>query len=495
MSASSSKLSSNDSTKRIVVAVFDGLRPDMVRPDLTPNILRVAARGEWFRQARSVFPPVTRVATTSIATGAPPAVHGIVGNAFYFPQIMTDRVFETSEAADIRAAEQMLEGKYITAETFGDQLAKAGKTLFVVHTGSPGSAHSINPRAKANGHWTFSIRGETATQTPEAVREAIEQLGPLPEAELPKLKDQDYAARVMTHIVLPKQPDVALVWFNEPDTSFHYLEIGSEGSLAALKNADRAFGEILDAIEAMPDADDIAILVASDHGQISTRAELDIYAQANQAGFLIGVESDLSGKSFVSTLGSSAEIRALSGSAQETEKLAHWLMQHPDVSHVLSRDKNGVDGMIEGTLSLKAIGHGHERAAELMFILRSDLSRDIYGLPGLGLLMPGDVAPGGGYHGGVNPHELNTVLIASSPDVFASGTINHRPAGIIDIGPTILDLLNVPKAATMIGQSLARKPIAEPITVQLEAGRGDFAQKIVCVEEDGRRFIRHGGQE
>ena len=79
---------------RVFVAVFDGLRPDLVRPDLTPNILRVAARGEWFRKARSVFPPVTRVATTSIATGAPPATHGVVGNTFYFPEILRDERME-----------------------------------------------------------------------------------------------------------------------------------------------------------------------------------------------------------------------------------------------------------------------------------------------------------------------------------------------------------------------------------------------------------------
>jgi arylsulfatase A-like enzyme len=479
----------------VVVAVFDGLRPDLVRPELTPNILRLAAKGEWFRQARSVFPSVTRVATTSIATGAPPAAHGIVGNQFYFPEILKDRIFDTSKAADIHAAETALNGNYIKAATFGDQLAKAGKSLAVVHTGSAGSAHSINPRAKANGHWTFSIHGEMATQTPEAVREAIERLGPLPAKELPKLKDQDYAASVMTDIVLPKRQDVSLIWFSEPDTSFHFLEIGSEGSFAALKNADRAFGTILDAIEALPDAEKFAILVASDHGQISTYAALPLFEQANETGFSVGLGDQLAGNAFVATTGSSGEIRGLSASDAEVERMAHWLMEHPDVSHVFSRDKNGVDGMIDGTLSLKALGLDHPRAAELMFILRSDLSHDRYGLPGLGLLMPGDVAPGGGYHGGINPHELNTVLIASSPPHFSSGTVNHRPAGIIDIGPTILDLLGVEKASTMVGKSLAGEPDTEPTIIRLEARSGGFEQQIALMDDDGRRFILHGGQE
>ncbi len=46
-----------------------------------PNLDRFARRGAWFREARSVFPSVTRVATTSIATGAPPSVGEVVGNA------------------------------------------------------------------------------------------------------------------------------------------------------------------------------------------------------------------------------------------------------------------------------------------------------------------------------------------------------------------------------------------------------------------------------
>jgi len=479
---------------RVFVAVFDGLRPDLVRPDLTPNILRLAARGEWFRKARSVFPPVTRVATTSIATGAPPATHGVVGNTFYFPEILRDRIFDTSKFAHIKAAETALDGGYVTATTFGDQLAKAGKMMCVVHAGSAGSAHSINPRAKANGHWTFSILGEDATQTPEAVREVVEKLGPTPAKELPKLQDQNYAARVMTQIVLPRKPDVALIWFSEPDTSFHFLEIGSEGAFAALRNADRAFGEILDAIEAEPDADEVAIIIASDHGQISTTAALPLIDQAIAAGFEMGRSADLDGKAFAATSGSSGEIRALSASAAEVEKLAHWLMEHPDVSHVLSADKNGVEGVIEGTLSLAALGHGHARAADLMFILHSDLSNDIYGLPGLGLLMPGDVAPGGGYHGGVNPHELNTVLIASAPSRFPCGVINQRAAGIIDIGPTILDLLDVPAADTMVGRSLARAAQNEARLQSIDAGNGSFAQQIVRVDEDGRSFILHGGQ-
>ncbi len=59
-------------------------------------------------------------------------------------------------------------------------------------TGSAGSAHFINPRARANGHWTFTMLGPEATQTPEAVEDAIARLGPLPERQLPRLDELAY---------------------------------------------------------------------------------------------------------------------------------------------------------------------------------------------------------------------------------------------------------------------------------------------------------------
>ena len=75
---------------KVVVVVFDGLRPDMVTPDRMPNLAAFADDSFWFREARSVFPSMTRVATSSIATGAPPALHGIVGNSFYYPDVTRD---------------------------------------------------------------------------------------------------------------------------------------------------------------------------------------------------------------------------------------------------------------------------------------------------------------------------------------------------------------------------------------------------------------------
>lgn len=481
------------SADRVVIAVFDGLRPDLVTPELTPNILRLVARGTWFRQARSVFPSVTRVATSSIAAGAPPIVHGIVGNAFYHRAAIADRMFDTSDAALIRRAEAHHDGRLLAADTFGDVLARAGKRLAVVHTGSAGSAHFINPRARANGHWTFSMHGAGATQTPEAVVQATARLGPLPERELPRLQEVAYGGRVMTELVLPElQPEVALIWFNEPDTTFHYRGLGSPEATAGLREADRAFGAILDWVEAQPDSERIAVLAASDHGQISTGSIESMFETARQAGFDLSAAKLIEDAALVATGGISGEIRLAGGDPAEIARIADWLMRQPAVGHLFSRDRNGIEGEVPGTLSLALTGTGHaERQPELMFILKSSLAADRYGLPGLGAMTPGDVPLGGGMHGGINPHELNTVLILGGAE---AGTVSQEPAGIIDIGPTVLGLLGLAPAASMVGRNLAQPAREEARVTRHSAGMGAFTQHVDVVEQDGRRFILGGGQ-
>ena len=64
--------------ERFLLVVFDGLRPDLVRPDTTPNLLRLAAMGTRFARARSVFPSETRVCSATVTTGCLPRRHGLV---------------------------------------------------------------------------------------------------------------------------------------------------------------------------------------------------------------------------------------------------------------------------------------------------------------------------------------------------------------------------------------------------------------------------------
>ncbi len=486
-------MASPPAADRVVICVFDGLRPDFVTPELTPNLARFAGQGTWFREARSVFPSMTRVATTSIATGAPPSVHGVVGNAFLFPQVTMDHVLDMSRADDIALAESVTSGKLVAVETFGDVLGRAGKRLAVVHTGSAGSAYLINPRARAHGHWTFSILGREHTQTPEAVDEIVARFGPLPPRELPRFAEIDYAEQVFRdHVLAERAPDVALIWFNEPDTSFHYRFLGSAETLSVLKAADAAFGRILAWIDAQADSDRYTVIAASDHGQISMSGALPLSGLLAAQGHVgrRAAERTLAGASFSMTGGNMGEIRILEGGSARRDAIAAWLQDQDFLGMMFSKGRNGVDGVVPGSFSLSLVDLDHERAPDLVYVLRSGDTADHYGNPGLGVMTAGDVPVGGGMHGGLNRHELNTVLVVRGPGFPTA--IDDRACGIIDIAPTLLSVHGLSPAATMTGRSLTR-PANGPVEMRgFETGMGAFRQILERADRDGSRIILQG---
>lgn len=72
-----------------VVICLDGCEPAYldaaIERGLMPNLARIRAEGTD-RLAHSVIPSFTNPNNMSIATGRPPAVHGICGNYLYEPE-------------------------------------------------------------------------------------------------------------------------------------------------------------------------------------------------------------------------------------------------------------------------------------------------------------------------------------------------------------------------------------------------------------------------
>src|SRR5712692_3805578 len=67
----------------MILMIWDGLRPDLVTQRDTPNLFRMAREGVRFDRHHALFPTVTMVNATALATGAPPGVNGLEGNVFY----------------------------------------------------------------------------------------------------------------------------------------------------------------------------------------------------------------------------------------------------------------------------------------------------------------------------------------------------------------------------------------------------------------------------
>lgn len=96
---------------RVVIISIDGLRPDAIQQAPMPNVQALAQRGAYSFSAQTIFPPVTLPSHTSMLTGQPPEVHGVLWNDYEPARgtITTTTIFEYAHNAGLRTV--MVVGK------------------------------------------------------------------------------------------------------------------------------------------------------------------------------------------------------------------------------------------------------------------------------------------------------------------------------------------------------------------------------------------------
>src|SRR5215468_4445749 len=94
-------------TERACIMVWDGLRPDQVSADVTPNLCRLAESGVWFDRSYAVFPSVTRANSPAIATGCRPGRAGVPGNTFLLRS--ADGTLVSHSSGDVGSLERLAE--------------------------------------------------------------------------------------------------------------------------------------------------------------------------------------------------------------------------------------------------------------------------------------------------------------------------------------------------------------------------------------------------
>src|SRR6195256_2117320 len=205
-----------------LVIVVDGLRPDYVTPELMPRLSRLGQRGVVFNAHHSVFPTVTRVNASSFVTGAYPETHGLMGNNIYVPSVNATRDLDTGERENLEAVART-EGQLLTAPTLGEILQRGGRKILAVSSGSTGSAFLMNHKV-GNGaiiHSDYTLPVELSARVQE-------RLGPPPAHAMPNDAQNQRAIDAYLKIGLDLlQPDVTLMWLNDPDGTAHANGIGS----------------------------------------------------------------------------------------------------------------------------------------------------------------------------------------------------------------------------------------------------------------------------
>jgi arylsulfatase A-like enzyme len=474
---------------RVLIVAFDGLRPDAVTEAAMPNLVRFLRDGVHFADCRAVFPSETRVNQASLVTGCQPSRHGIVANKFVEPA--AGGYIDTAVFAQLAAADAALGGGLLTAPSLGEVLKAAGGALAVLGSGTAGGNRILHHRADVFGDLNMSLHGIDKSTTPRAAEALRLVVGEFPPQSIPNRARMHWLVEAYTRVVAPRRdPTVSIIWFSDPDRPYHYRGIDSADALASIRFADAAFGRLIAWREASGMAERLQVVALSDHGHVATVGRpIELRSRLTDAGFRLGEGGDA-----VLVPGSCGSLYA--ADAERQAAIAHWLQAQAWCGPVFARAMAG-GPLPPGTLPLAACGLEHARAGDIVYVLGRDGARHAGGSPGRCLHDNPDIPEGCGMHGGLNRHELSS-LLACSGSAFTGGHRIDHPVGIVDVMPTLLRVLGI-EAPPMDGRVLHEAFSGEAVPAARRiaaAGNGDgYAQRLAADEVAGVRYLYEGWRE
>jgi arylsulfatase A-like enzyme len=490
------------SARLVIVFVVDGLRPDSITAEDTPTLFRLRREGVDFTDGHAVFPTVTRVNAATLATGAQPGTHGILGNQMYVPAIDPGRAFGTHDYRSLLRLDGATGGRLVLTPTLAERLGTHGLKLAAVSSGSTGSALLTNPKAPlgvgvlVNG---YLEPGKTVAWPAEVSGAILAKFGPAP----PKGGAVDrfdaavaWTQRVLREYVLPElRPAVVINWLTEPDHTQHALGVGSPSAREALRSDDREIARVLATLDHLGLTGAVDVFVVSDHGFTTNAAGVDVARELIDAGLKAFPGSD---DVILASSGQAVGLHVAGGDHDRIAAIARFV-QSRDWGGVLftaGRTPGAAQGEIEGTFALEAIQAAGARRPDLLVTFPWSSRPNAFGVPGADLACISGGAPLlASDHGSMSPWNVHNTLLGWGAD-FKNGATVRLPAGNADVGPTILALLGIEAADGLDGrvldEALKGGPDPDQVAVErrvhtVEAGAYRAALQVSMV--DGRRYI------
>src|SRR5271163_2030863 len=268
----------------VVLMVWDGLRPDLVTARDTPNLFRLAREGVRFDKHHSIFPTLTMVNATALATGAPPGVNGLEGNNFYLqpsPETPKGQIVAAEGAKAILNLNgaTAFKGRLIGLDTIVQEVEREGGYTAVIGKQGPTSVFDNRVASIAGGK---DVVGEPhqdylfASEDLVAPVAAAQKITVPPDSKSAVADEQRdlYYAQLVGEDALPAakaaadagRPALVVFWQHNPDLTQHMAGLGTAPAMEALNLCDNNLMRVRAAIDALGIADKTDIIVVSDHG-------------------------------------------------------------------------------------------------------------------------------------------------------------------------------------------------------------------------------------
>lgn len=223
----------------VVMLSLDGFRADYIEKYQPPNIIEIAQKGVRVQKMQPSNPTKTFPNHYTLATGLYPDHHGLIGNAFYAPDLKKEY-----KLSDRKSVEN---GDFYGGEPIWNTAQKAGlKTASFFWVGSEAKINNRQPDIwkKYNSRISFEQRVDSVIswlKRPQKIR-----------------------------------PQLIMLYYNEPDHSGHNYGPDSPQVAKQVKYVDEKVGELYRKLMALPIASQINFILVSDHGMRSISEDKQI---------------------------------------------------------------------------------------------------------------------------------------------------------------------------------------------------------------------------
>src|SRR6266536_2431479 len=328
--------------RRVVVVVWDGMRPDFVSEHNTPALWKLSREGVTFRNHHAVYPSATMVNGTALVTGVYPGKNGLIANHVYRPDIDLHHTVDVELPAVVKKGDEVSGGKYISVPTLAELVQRAeGRTIIataktvglLLDRQVPDLSSNVNGAASPLGEGgRMKVRGSTMRVSKKAstltqpsplrrerrttsdnedrseavsannsvtlfagkslpaeiLRSITAALGPLP---LGHLQHDSWTTKALTDCLWKDGvPTLSILWLGEPDLTQHESAPGAPAALAAIKSADENLAAVLSALDQRDARGRTDVFIVSDHGFSTIKRSVDLRRILNDAGFTAKIE-------------------------------------------------------------------------------------------------------------------------------------------------------------------------------------------------------------
>ena len=501
--------------EHVVLVVWDGMRPDFVRPDTTPVLHALATRGTFFNKNHAVYITSTEVNGAAIATGCYPNRTNILANVEFRPDIQPFRPVPTENSESCRIGDNLTNGKYIGVPTLAELIQQAGfqtaiagtKPVALLHDRSINRSNSLDsvvifagksspdsaiiPINTTLGKFPASSTPPVITTTGSASSSA--PIAPTNQTPKPNTLQNAWTTRVLTEELWRQSvPRFSTLWLSDPDSSQHLTQPGSDVALAGIRNSDNALGSVISALKAKGVFEKTAIFVVSDHGFSTTDQGMNLGTRLKKAGFTIvrGYhQKPKPGEILQVSLGGSFAFYVPDHDPEWTQKLATFLQSMEFSGPIFTRLG------LPGTFPLSAARIDAPHSPDLIFSSRWTNEENLHGTKGL-FFSEGQMG-GGGTHGSLSPNDVHNTLIAAGPGIRV-GFLDNLPTANVDVAPTILHLLGIAQTSRMDGrilqEALTVAPLPElvPVTKIIEATTPTWRQYLTITTLGESTYLDEG---